>query len=309
MGRECFMTQSSIQIAVRSKKHKNGRVGLYLHRGVAYIVLIIMAFVCLFPFYIMLVNCTRSNVDIQRDFSLWFSTYLVTNLTNLFNNKNLPIGSALFNSAWVALICAIFTTYFSALTAYATHIYSFKGKKAITTFIIAIMMIPTQVATLGLILMLYSIQSAVPGLKLMDTFWPIILPSICSPVCYFYLKQYMESVLPTEVIEASRVDGASEIGIFHRMVLPMIKPAIAVQFIFAFVSSWNNYFLPAMILTSHGNYTLPILIAQLKASDPSTFDFGQVYCLMTIAVMPLIAVYFIFSRSIIKGLTSGAVKG
>jgi multiple sugar transport system permease protein len=170
------------------------------------------------------------------------------------------------------------------------------------------MMIPTQVSTLGLLLMLYSIQ-AKTGVKLMDTFIPIVIPSICAPVTYFYLKQYMDSVLPTEVIEAARVDGSSELGIFHKMVLPMIKPALAVQFIFSFVGSWNNYFLPSMILSSKDNYTLPILIASLKSSDPSTFDFGQIYCLMTIAVLPLIVVYFIFSKSIIKGLTSGAVKG
>jgi len=256
----------------------------------------------------MLVNCTRANSDIQKSFSLWFGTNLSNNLRNLFKNKNYPIASATLNSAWLALVCATLTVYFSALTAYATHIYNFKGKKFVSTFIIAIMMIPTQVSALGLILMLYDIQ-AKTGIRLMDTFIPLVLPSICAPITYFYLKQYMDSVLPTEVIEAARVDGSSEFGIFHKMVLPMIKPALAVQFIFAFVNSWNNYFLPSMILSSKSNYTLPILIASLKASDPSTFDFGQIYCLMTIAVLPLIVVYFIFSKSIIKGLTSGAVKG
>jgi multiple sugar transport system permease protein len=301
------MNQELVMVG-RNKGHKSNKVSLNIYRTVCYIVLIIMAFLCLFPFYIMLVNCTRANSDIQKSFTLAFGTNLSTNLRNLFNNKNYPIAKATINSAWVALCCATLTVYFSALTAYATHIYNFKGKKFISTFIIAIMMIPTQVSTLGLLLMLYSIQ-AKTGVKLMDTFIPIVIPSICAPVTYFYLKQYMDSVLPTEVIEAARVDGSSELGIFHKMVLPMIKPALAVQFIFSFVGSWNNYFLPSMILSSKDNYTLPILIASLKSSDPSTFDFGQIYCLMTIAVLPLIVVYFIFSKSIIKGLTSGAVKG
>lgn len=292
----------------RNREHKNGRVSLNIYRTFCYIVLIIMTICCVFPFYIMIVNSTRSNVDIQKEFSLLFGNFFFINLRNLFSNENLPIAQALMNSSWVALLVAVLTVYFSALTAYATHIYTFKGKKFITTFIIAIMMIPTQVASLGLIIMLYQIQGAV-GIKLMDTFWPIVIPAICSPVTYFYMKQYMESVLPSEVIEASRVDGCSEIGIFHRMVLPMIKPALAVQFIFAFVNSWNNYFIPAMLLTSKNNYTLPILIAQLKSSDPTTFDYGQIYCLMMIAVMPLVIVYLIFSKSIIKGLTEGAVKG
>jgi len=295
-------------IVNRNKAHKSSKVSLNLYRTICYIVLIIMAFMCLFPFYIMLVNSTRANYDIQKSFTLAFSTNLATNLRNLFNNKNYPIAQATLNSSWVALCVAVLTVYFSALTAYATHIYNFKGKKIISTFIISIMMIPTQVATLGLLLMLYDIQSKT-GIKLMDTFIPIVIPAICSPITYFYLKQYMDSVLPNEVIEAARVDGSSEIGIFHKMVLPMIKPALSVQFIFAFVNSWNNYFLPSMILSSKDNYTLPLLIASLKASDPATFDYGQIYCLMTIAVLPLILVYFIFSKSIIKGLTSGAVKG
>jgi len=301
------MNQELVVIS-RKKGHKSSKVTLNIYRIICYAVLLVMVFLCLFPFYIMLVNCTRANSDIQKSFTLWFGTNLSNNLRNLFKNKNYPIASATLNSAWLALVCATLTVYFSALTAYATHIYSFKGKKIVTTFIIAIMMIPTQVSTLGLILMLYDIQ-AKTGIRLMDTFVPLVLPSICAPITYFYLKQYMDSVLPTEVIEAARVDGSSEFGIFHKMVLPMIKPALAVQFIFAFVNSWNNYFLPSMILSSKSNYTLPILIASLKASDPSTFDFGQIYCLMTIAVLPLIIVYFIFSKSIIKGLTSGAVKG
>jgi len=301
------MNQELVVVS-RKNGHKSSKVTLNVYRIICYAVLLIMVFLCLFPFYIMLVNCTRANSDIQKSFSLWFGTNLSNNLRNLFKNKNYPIASATLNSAWLALVCATLTVYFSALTAYATHIYNFKGKKFVSTFIIAIMMIPTQVSALGLILMLYDIQ-AKTGIRLMDTFIPLVLPSICAPITYFYLKQYMDSVLPTEVIEAARVDGSSEFGIFHKMVLPMIKPALAVQFIFAFVNSWNNYFLPSMILSSKSNYTLPILIASLKASDPSTFDFGQIYCLMTIAVLPLIVVYFIFSKSIIKGLTSGAVKG
>ncbi len=303
------MSQEMLQIEARSKSHKSEKFTLNLYRTFVYIVLIIMAIVCLFPFYIMLVNCTRTNVEIQREVSFWFGTNFINNLVNLFNNEQVPIASAMKNSLFIASISAVLTTYFSALTAYATHIYNFKGKKFITTFIMAIMMIPTQVSAIGSLLMYYQIQAAIPGLKLLDTFIPLTIPAICAPVTYFYIKQYMDSVLPTEVIEAARVDGSSEIGIFHRMVLPMIKPALSVQFIFAFVSNWNNYFFPGLILTSKNKYTLPILISQLKSSDPTTFDYGQIYCLMTIVVLPLIIVYFILSKNIIKGLTSGAVKG
>ena len=123
------------------------------------------------------------------------------------------------------------------------------------------------------------------------------------------MKQYLASVLPYETIEAARVDGSSEIRIFHSIVLPMIKPALALQFIFAYVASWNNFFVPSMLIRNSDMKTVPLVIALLKNSSPDTFDLGPVYILMSIAVFPLLIIYLIFSKSIISGLTSGAVKG
>ena len=143
----------------------------------------------------------------------------------------------------------------------------------------------------------------------MYSFIPINLPTVASPVTYFFMRQYMASVLPREVIEASRVDGGSEIRTFHQIVLPIIKPALALQFIFGYVGNWNNYFIPALLLTSNDTKTLPLVIAMLKSSSPDQFDLGQVYVLMTLAIFPLIIVYLIFSKSIIKGVTAGSVKG
>jgi multiple sugar transport system permease protein len=285
------------------KRGKSAKGVLYLQRGVAYFIIALLVIICILPFYSMLVNATHTHAEIATGVNFWFGTALFDNLEWVFTNINIPTLTALRNSLLVSLACATLTVYFSALTAYATHIYHFKGKKFVEVFIIAIMMIPTQVSSLGLVLL--SIKW-----NMLDTFVPIILPAIASPITYFYLKQYFDSILPLEVIEAARADGASEIRIFHQIAMPMVKPAIALQFIFSFVGSWNNFFIPSLLLNAAGDHTLlPLIISLLKNSSPETFNLGGVYCIMTVAIMPLLIVFFIFSRNIIKGLTVGAVKG
>ena len=119
---------------------------------------------------------------------------------------------------------------------------------------------------------------------------------------------YMESNLPMELVEAARIDGCSEFGIFNRIVLPMMKPAIAVQAIFTFVQSWNNYFMPALVISSNNKKTLPILIAALRSADFLKFDMGKVYMLITVAIVPIILVYLFLSKYIVAGVTLGGVK-
>ena len=146
-------------------------------------------------------------------------------------------------------------------------------------------------------------------MKLDDTFVPLIIPAIAAPVTYFYMKQYMESTLPLAIIEAARIDGSGEFRAFNSIVLPMMKPAIAVQAIFTFVSNWNNYFTPALILHDDSKKTLPILIAQLRAADWLKFDMGQVYMMIAFSIFPVIVVYLILSKHIVQGVAMGSVKG
>lgn len=297
------MTKNSAVLpSSKDRKFKSEKASLYTYRTFVYLFLIILTVICLFPFYTLLVNCSYSSYEIRQGFHWWFGSHFIDNFKNLLKNPNIPIGNGFRNSFIIAFSSSILTVYFSALTAYATHIYQFKGRKFIETFILVIMMIPTQVAGLSLVL-IYN------ELHLLNQIWVLIVPTVASPVTYFYMKQYMESILPFEVIEAARVDGYSELGIFHRIVLPIMKPAISVQFIFAFVSNWNNYFIPSLLLQSNDSKTLPLVIAGLKASSPDTFDLGQIYMLMMLSVIPVVIVYLIFSKAIIKNLTSGAVKG
>ena len=280
-----------------NKKYKN-TVGP--RRAAAYIVLIILTFFCLIWFYVLFINTTQSNSALKYGFTAVPGNYLFKNMYNLFHGPT-PVLQGMLNSFIIAALSAVLCTYFSTMTAYAIHAYSFKGKKAIFTFILAIMMIPTQVTALGFIRLMNT-------MRLNDSFIPLIIPSIAAPITFFYTKQYMDSNLPGSLIEAARIDGAGEFRIFNSIVIPLMKPAIAVQGIFTFVASWNNYFIPNLILSDKMKKTLPIMIAELRGSDWKTFDMGQVYAMITFAIFPVIIVYLILSKYIIGGVTAGGVK-
>ena len=271
-------------------------------RVISYVVLVIVTIMCLFWFYVLFVNSTRSHADLTKGFSALPSTNALKNVNSLLHSSNIPILSGLLNSVIVAGFTALLSTYFSTMTAYAIHAYEFKLKKFMFTFILGIMMIPTQVTALGFIQLMRKMH-------LMNSFIPLIIPAIAAPAVFFYMKQYMESTLPLELLEAARIDGAGEFRTFNQIALPLMKPAIAVQAIFSFVGSWNNYFTPALILTDDKKKTLPILIATLRSADYLKFDMGQVYMMITFSILPVIIVYLILSKNIVSGLAVGAVKG
>lgn len=275
---------------------------LNLRRTISYIVLVFLVFLCLFPFFILLVNATRSHPDIQKGFSFIPGGSFLTNLKNVLNNENLPVLNGIFNSFMIAGLSGILATYFSGLTAYAIHAYEFRLKRVVYLFIMLIMMVPVQVSTLGFV-------DLMGKMKLMDNFIPLIIPSIASPVVFFFMKQYLESTLPLDIVEAARIDGSGEFSTFNKIVIPIMKPAIAVQAIFTFVGSWNNYFVPSLLIKSNEKKTLPILIAQLRSADFLKFDMGQVYMLVAIAIFPVVIVYIGLSKFIIRGVTAGSVKG
>lgn len=277
--------------------------GLSVHtrKTIANIVLILITFFCLIWFYILFINATRSHGELTKGFTPIPSTYLIANWTNLIHGT-IPVLRGMLNSIIVSVMCAFLSTYFSTLTAYAIHAYDFKAKKFVATFILAVMMIPTQVTALGFL-------QLIGKMHMDDTFYPLIIPAAAAPVTYFYMKQYMESTLPLAIIEAARIDGSGEFRAFNSIVLPMMKPAIAVQAIFTFVSNWNNYFVPALVLHTDTKKTLPILIAMLRGADFLKFDMGQVYVMIAFAILPVIVVYLCLSKFIVGGVALGGVKG
>lgn len=299
---------------MKARKAKKSRSKtLALRRGVCYTVLILLAVVSLFPFFIMIINATRDHAQIQSGFSIVPGSSFLKNLfkftsetkcaeLNLnFQGENYPIISGMRNSLIIAVLSAAFTTYFSSMTAYGIYMYRFKGRGFFFKFILAVMMVPTQVSTLGFL-------DLIRIINLEDSYIPLVITSVATPVVFFYMYQSMESTLPTSIVEAARIDGCNEFLTFNSVVLPMMKPAIAVQAIFAFVSSWNNYFIPALVIRSKSLWTVPIVIAMARSADYTNFDMGIIYMLMCLAIVPLIVIYLILSRSIIAGATAGGVK-
>lgn len=280
-------------------------------RIVSYIFLAFVTFLSLFSFYILLVNATRSNAQIMSGFSLIPSTHFIDNIKSVFfgssegssSTLSVPVLNGMFNSFLVAATSCILTTYFSAMTAYGIHVYDFRGKKVAFNFILIVMMIPTQISAVGFVQMVRNIH-------LNNTFWPLIIPAIAAPSVFFYMKQYIESSLPLEVIEAARVDGSNEFRTFNFIALPMLKPAMAVQLIFAFVASWNNLFTPALVLDTKERSTLPILLSLVRSDlNSQRGDYGAVYMLILLAIIPVVIVYIFLSRNIVEGVALGAVKG
>lgn len=279
----------------------NQRIFLSVRRKIVYVVLILLTFFSIIPFIMLIVNSTRVHSQLINGFSFIPGKYFFFNLKNLLSNDNIPVVGALLNSVMVSVGNAVFATYFSAMTAYGIHMYRFKGRKFAFSFIMAVMMVPAQVTTLGFLRLIGAIN-------LDDNLLALIIPAIASPVVFFYMLQYLQAFLSKSLVEASRIDGCGEFRTFNTIVIPIIKPAIAVQGIFAFVSSWNNYFLPALVINSKSRKTIPILIAQLRAADYMKFDLAQVYMLIFIAIIPLLIVYLLLSRQIIGGVTLGGVK-
>lgn len=267
-----------------------------------HVLLIILSFMCLFFFYILFVNATRSHADLQKGFSALPGNYFFTNLKNVANDGTFPMVRGILNSLIVSGCSAAICTYFSALTAYGLYAYDFKLKKAAFTFIMAILVMPTQVTAMGFLRL-------VTKMGMYDSLLPLIIPSIASPAVFYFMYSYMESSLPLSLVEAARIDGSWEFRTFNQIVLPIMKPAIAVQAIFTFVGSWNNYFVPALVIQSKDKMTVPILIALLRGADYMNRDMGKIYMMIIVAIVPIIIVYLMLSKYIIAGVTLGGVKG
>ena len=280
---------------MKSKKAKRGQTVL------AYVVLIFLSFLCLFFFYILIVNATRSHSDLQKGFSAIPGSYFLENLKNVANDGSFPMFKGILNSLIVSTCSAALCTYFSSLTAYGLYAYDFKAKKAAFTFIMAILVMPTQVTAMGFLRL-------ITNMGMYDSLLPLIIPSIASPAVFYFMYSYLQSSLPLSLVEAARIDGSGEFKTFNRIVLPIMKPAIAVQAIFTFVSSWNNYFVPALVIQSKDKMTVPILIATLRGADYMNFDMGKIYMMITVAIVPIIIVYLLLSKYIIAGVTLGGVK-
>jgi len=265
-----------------------------------YVVCIILTILSIFPFWTMIVNATRSTYQIQSHAVSIIPSKFLMNNWKILNGKQFNAMQGFINSLIIAVGATVCAVYFSTLTAYSIVVYDWKLKRTFFTFIMAIMMIPSQIVTIGFYQMIYKVH-------LTNNFLPLIIPAIAAPSTVFFMRQYMIPSLSLEIIESARIDGAKEFYTFNTIALPIMKPAIATQAIFIFVSKWNELFMPLVLLTKHDHYTMPIMVSLLRGDIYRT-EFGGIYLGIAISLIPIIIFYAIMSRYIIAGITMGSVK-
>ncbi|MCL2842125.1 MAG: carbohydrate ABC transporter permease [Oscillospiraceae bacterium] len=276
-------------------------LGRATFKTVAYFICIALVALSLFPFIIMIINATRSTPEIQQNaISLIPSTNFATNMDVLTGRMFDPLRG-IFNSLVISTSATLLTVYFSTLTAFALVAYNWRMRQPFFTLIMVVMMIPAQVSSIGFFQFMFRIGWT-------NNFLPLIIPAVAAPMAVFFLRQYMLGALSMELLEAARIDGSSEIRIFNQIVIPIMKPAMATQAIFAFVASWNNLFIPSILLTRSDMMTLPIMVSLLRG-DAYRVELGAVYLGLALAVLPLLITYFIFSKYIVAGVALGGVKG
>lgn len=279
---------------------------------IRFIVCLILTIIALLPLYIVLINSTRSSQEIiSNGISFIPGTNLIENIKNLtdpdyangsyYRMFDLLVGYR--NSLIIAVSSTVLTVFFSAMTAYGLTVYDFKGKKFATTFILMVMMVPMQVVSTGFL-------EFMADINLLNNYIPLIVPAIAAPSTVFFMLQYMKSSFPLDIVEAARIDGCGEFRTFMQISLPIFKPAFAVQAIFAFVASWNNYYTPNMILVNGDKSmkTMPMMVAGVMGLS-TTVDYGVTNVAIVLSILPIVVIYLALSKFIVKGVALGAVKG
>lgn len=292
--------------AVYGKAKDNYTFKIKLKSGILFVWFLILTIICLLPIYILVINATRSHTDIANGLSFIPSSHLGDNWHKVFTDATFKLSyNALhgYKNSLIITVCSTFlTVFFSALTAYGIHVYDFKLKEISYSVILLVMMVPMQVTSAGFI-------AFMSDLKLTNTYWPLILPAIAAPAVVYFMRSYMKSSFPLDIVEAARIDGCGEFRTFVSIAIPMMKPAIAVQAIFAFIASWNNFYTPNMILINVDlkKKTLPMMVSALQSSDKFN-DYGAIYLAIALSIIPIIIAYVFLSRFIIAGVALGGVK-
>ena len=261
------------------------------------IILVAMVLSFLFPLYWIVTGSFKDRIEITAREPIWFPMDpTVENYAKLFDN---PAFLWLFNIIFISAAAMILTCITASLAGYALGKKRFIGRGVLFTIIICAMALPKQVIVIPL-------AQLMTFLNLKDTLWAVILPTVGWPFGVFLMKQFSESI-PTEILEAARVDGAGELRTFASVVFPMIKPGIGALAIFTFVNTWNDYFLQLVMLISEEQWTLPLAIANMQG-EMST-DYGLIMAGAALASVPIIIVFIAFQKYFTQGIAMGAVKG
>lgn len=267
---------------------------------IKYFFLILLAIICIIPFWQMFVNSSYTNSQLVKDVYLWFGKW-----STVIDNYNVVAEKAdmfrgLLNSFIIAGSFTLLSAYFGAMTAYGFSKFRFKGRKFFFFFIIAMMMIPIQLGLIGY-------YELVNSFGWIDTYWPLIIPGIANIGTVFFVKMYMDSSLPNELIEAAHIDGAGEFFIFQRIALPLAVPSLATMSIFNFIGVWNNFLGPLVLLNSPEKMPMPVVISYIPGLYQ--MNYGAIYLAVSISVIPVLLAFVFLSKYIVGGLTMGSVKG
>ena len=267
-------------------------------RWIAYAIVGVGALFMLAPFWFMFVFATHSRGEIfNLPPPLWFGHHLARNFQLL--TERLPFWHNLGWSVYVALMATALTLLFCSMAGYAFALMEFRFKKALFGLVMATMLLP-------------SFMNMIPMFMIMDALgWidqqrALYVPGAASAFGIFLMRQFASTAVPRELVEAARMDGCGEFDIYWRIVLPLMKPALGTLALITFITSWNNFINPLIVMRSLPNYTLPLALRSLQSTMNT--EWGALMCGSAIATIPLIVLFAITSRQLIAGLTAGAVK-
>ncbi|MBO5547084.1 MAG: carbohydrate ABC transporter permease [Clostridia bacterium] len=278
------------------------------------VVLIVLALLFLFPLYWIVTGALKTPAAINSPAPQWWpEEFTMRNFQVLFSKRSAPlfqIGSVmgptipgairwLINTVFMAVMAMLLTCATASMAGYALAKKRFTGRTILFSLIVAAMALPKQVILIPLI-------REMSSLGLYDNIWAVILPTVGWPFGVFLMKQFAEGI-PTEMMEACRIDGANEWRTFTDVMFPMIKPGVGALAIFTFINSWNDYFMQLIMLTSSSNLTISLGIATMQAENST--DYGLIMAGASLAAVPIIIVFLIFQKYFTKGITMGAVKG
>ena len=265
-------------------------------------VLGLMALYTLIPLWWLFVSATKGSGYLSTGAPLWFSHFdLFTNVKTVFTFEDGVFATWLGNSALYSLVGATFSTLLSAMAGYALSKFSFRGRESVFNVILASVLIPAPMFALPLFLLMAK-------LNLTDSYWSVLLPSCVSPFGVYLCRIFAAASVPDELLEAARLDGAGERRTFFRIALPLMGPALVTVFLFQFVSIWNNYLLPSLMLNSPSRLPVTVGLVQWRSEFANGVPPMVPITGALLSLIPLVVAFISLQRFWRKGLTAGAVK-
>jgi len=268
-------------------------------RLIAYGIVAIGAGLMLGPFYFMFVFATHTNREIlSMPPPLWFGSAFLDNLDQLL--RSLPhFWKNVGWSVYVALMSTVLNLFFCSLAGFAFAMYDFKWREGLFAMVMATMLLPSFVGMIPTAL-------TMSWLEWMNQPRALYVPGAVGALGIFMMRQYIESAIPRELIDAARIDGCGEFAIYWRVVLPLIGPALGTLGLITFIGSWNNFIGPLIVIRDMEMYTVPLALRSLQGTGQ--IPWGAISAGSAIAVLPLLVLFMLASRRLIEGLTAGAVK-